>query len=78
MLLFLYYVSIVLTDSNMLQLWSISYKTEAFVDHGFFCLYFIFQWLVVLLLLLLANGLWMFRRRSRRRIYRISSMRDNN
>ncbi|XP_068737675.1 uncharacterized sodium-dependent transporter YocR-like isoform X1 [Montipora capricornis] len=34
------------------------------------------EWLVVLTLLVLANALWMFRRRTRRRIHRISSIRD--
>lgn len=34
------------------------------------------EWLVVLLLLLVMNALWMCRRRSRRRIHRISSIRD--
>ena len=37
---------------------------------------FFFQWLVVLLVLLVMNALWMRRRRSRRRIHRISSIRD--
>ena len=36
----------------------------------------LFQWLVVLILLLLANALWMCRRRTRSRIHRISSIRD--
>jgi len=36
----------------------------------------IVEWLVVLILLLLANALWMCRRRTRRRIHRISSIRD--
>ncbi|KAJ7361899.1 hypothetical protein OS493_014545 [Desmophyllum pertusum] len=34
------------------------------------------EWIVVLLLLLMANVLWMYRRRTRRRIHRISSIRD--
>lgn len=36
----------------------------------------LFQWLVVLILLVLTNALWMYRRRTRRRIHRISSIRD--
>lgn len=35
------------------------------------------EWLGVLLLLLLANCFWIFRRRSRRRIRRVSSIRDS-
>lgn len=34
------------------------------------------EWLVVLSLLVLTNALWMYRRRTRRRIHRISSIRD--
>lgn len=34
------------------------------------------EWLVVLILLVLTNALWMYRRRTRRRIHRISSIRD--
>jgi len=34
------------------------------------------EWLAVLLLLLVLNTVWMSRRRSRRRIHRISSIRD--
>ena len=36
----------------------------------------VLQWFVVLILLVLANALWMRYRRTRRRIHRISSIRD--
>ena len=36
----------------------------------------VLQWFVVLILLVLANALWMRYRKTRRRIHRISSIRD--
>ena len=53
-------------------------NNESRIFHGraYLDLVCVFQWLVVLLVLLVMNALWMCRRRSRRRIHRISSIRD--